>query len=231
MSYSDPADVPIDLSHRSSLPPEGCMTALSHRCLLGCLLLLAPLLLAGRAEAGPLLDTATDCDRQTLERPFLPWADPAHYVLMPDGTFSARAAGWRLSGARVVAENEPYYVHGDDRPAALAVASGGSVASPAMCVGIQHPTLRFFARSTGSELASLRVEVLFEDAAGDIHSLPIGEVPARDAWAPTPPLPVVANLLALLPDERTAIAFRFTPQGADSSWLIDDVYVDPYGKG
>ena len=27
------------------------------------------------------------------------------------------------------------------------------------------------------------------------------------------------------------VAFRFTPHGSDSSWLIDDVYIDPYRKG
>jgi hypothetical protein len=27
------------------------------------------------------------------------------------------------------------------------------------------------------------------------------------------------------------VAFRFTAQGDGSTWLIDDVYVDPYRKG
>jgi hypothetical protein len=39
---------------------------------------------------------------------------------------------------------------------------------------------------------------------------------------------VVANLLALLPNETTPVAFRFTAQGGD--WSIDDVWVDPYGR-
>ena len=42
--------------------------------------------------------------------------------------------------------------------------------------------------------------------------------------------PILVNLLALVPGERTAVAFRFTPRGL-GSWLIDDVYVDPYGTG
>ena len=42
-------------------------------------------------------------------------------------------------------------------------------------------------------------------------------------------MPVVANLLALLPGARTPIAVRFTAEGG--SWLVDDVYVDPYSKG
>jgi hypothetical protein len=208
------------------------MTALPRRiALLAALLVLTPLLLAPRAEAGPLVASATGCEAQVLERPFLPWLDPARYTLAPDGTFSDGAAGWTRAGARVVAQNEPYFVHGDDAPAALALPSRSSATSPAMCVGIEHPTLRLFARSTGSLLGVLRVDVLFEDALGEVRALPIGVVAAHTRWAPTLPLPVLANLLPLLPGERTAVAFRFTPQGIDSAWLIDDVYVDPWGKG
>jgi hypothetical protein len=104
-----------------------------------------------------------------------------------------------------------------------------------MCVGLEHPTLRFFARRSGSAtssaLSSLRVDVRFEDAAGDVATLTIGVVPAslHAAWGPTLPMPVVANLLPLLPGERTPVAFRFTPQGP-GSWLVDDVYVDPYRR-
>jgi hypothetical protein len=44
-------------------------------------------------------------------------------------------------------------------------------------------------------------------------------------------MPILANLLAVLPGGRTPVAFRFTPGGAGSEWMIDDVYVDPYCKG
>jgi hypothetical protein len=39
----------------------------------------------------------------------------------------------------------------------------------------------------------------------------------------------VANLLGVLGGSHTPVAFRFRADGGD--WLIDDVYVDPYGKG
>jgi hypothetical protein len=185
---------------------------------------------AGRAEAGPLVSSAASCDSEQLERPFLRWADPAQYFLAPDGSFSGGAGGWQLSKAAVVAENQPHSSHASEGEAALRVAAGGSVTSPAVCVGILHPTLRFFARTGGSPLDVLEVEVLFEDAGGRVHALPIGVVPGTRAWAPTLPQPILVNLLALLPGERTAVAFRFTPRGL-GSWLIDDVYVDPYGTG
>jgi hypothetical protein len=97
-----------------------------------------------------------------------------------------------------------------------------------MCVTPAHPTLRFLARNAGSPTGVLGVEALFEDLAGREQSLPIGVVAGGDSWMPTVPMPIVANLLALLPGGQTSVAFRFTARGGD--WRIDDVYVDPYCK-
>jgi hypothetical protein len=185
---------------------------------------------ADRAQAGVLAASATQCDEQVLEHPFVRWADPAAYTLLPEGSFATGARSWRLSGATVVAENEPFRVRGDHRAASLRVDAGGSATSPALCVGIGHPTLRFFARNAGLSTGTLAVEALFEDELGDVQSLPIGQVGGHSDWAPTLPLPVVANLLAVLPDERTPVAFRFR-SSSSGAWLIDDVYVDPYSKG
>jgi hypothetical protein len=194
------------------------------------LILAAFLMPVSRAEAGPIVSSATNCDDETLEQPFAAWGDPAHYFLVPDGSFSGGADGWQLSKANVVAENRPNSSHAET-DAALRIPMGSSVTSPAVCVGLLHPTLRFFARNDGSPLDTLSVEVLFEDAGGNVHALPIGVALASGKWQPTLPLPVVANLLALLPGERTAVSFRFTAHGLGRAWLIDDVYVDPYGRG
>jgi hypothetical protein len=156
-----------------------------------------------------------------LERPFLPWADPAQYVLAPDGGFGGGADGWQ--GGDVIAERSP--LSGDR---ALRIGSDGSATSPAMCVTLVHPTLRFLARNAGDLTGTLGVEVLFEDLAGRVQALPIGVVAGGGSWAPTVPMPIVANLLALLPGGQTPVAFRFTARGGD--WRIDDVYVDPYCK-
>ena len=175
------------------------------------------------ASAGVLVASAPDCEAQSLSRPFLPWADPMQYVLAPGGDFEA--AGWRTTGdARVVEGNESFNVGGADDSRSLALGDGASASSGVMCVGIEHPTLRLFARNRGSVLGTLCVEVLFEDASGTVRSLPIGTVLGSD-WAPTLPMPVIANLLPLLPGERTPVAFRFTAHGGD--WVIDDVFVDP----
>ncbi len=199
------------------------------RRLLAAAALVSALMAADRAEAGILVDTTDTCAKQTLERPFLPWVDPAAYTLVPHGSFGKGAVDWQLSKARVIPENEPFRVNGDRQPAALRVEAGGSVTSPPMCLGIEHPTLRFFARNDGSWLGALNVEALVEDNGGQILALPIGGALGHARWAPTLPLPVVANLLPVLPGEHTLVAFRFTAAG--SAWVIDDVYVDPYRKG
>lgn len=184
---------------------------------------------APAAQAGPLVSSATDCDDQAYEQPFLPWADPASYVLAPNGNVENGDADWALSGAAaVVSGNESYYVHGAGESSSLRLQGGSSATTASMCVGIEHPTIRFFARNAGSQFSTLRVDVLFEDAAGQVHALSIGTVGGGSSWQPTLPAPVVANLLPLLPNERTAVAFRFTPQGYGSDWRIDDVYVDPW---
>jgi hypothetical protein len=195
------------------------------------LILAAFLAMTARAEAGPIVSSAAGCDAQVLEQPFLRYADPGQYFLAPDGSFSGGAQGWRLSDADVVAENQPHSTHASEGVASLRVPVGTSVTSPAVCVGLAHPTLRFFAHGDGSLLDTLAVEVLFEDAGGSVHALPIGVVLGGAQWRPTLPMPIVANLLALLPGERTAVAFRFTAHGASGAWTIDDVYVDPYSKG
>lgn len=217
------------LQSASRLPAVSRSLTIGFHAVVIALAVFLSLATAPRAEASPLVKTTTDCDEQSLEQPFLRWADPSRYVLAPAGTFGKGATGWQLSRARIVAENEPWHVHGDRQAASLRLDAGGSATSPGMCVGIGHPTLRFFARNAGSPLDSLNVEVLFEDATGEVRSLPIGVVAGHVAWSPTLPLAIGANLLPLLPEERTAVAFRFTATG-DATWLIDDVYVDPYSK-
>lgn len=198
-------------------------------------LLAAAVTLAGLiATAAPTsAASATSCADQPLEQPFLPWLDPATYTLAPDGAIEDGAGSWELSGgATPAAGNEPFHVHGAGDGTSLALPAGSSATSGPMCVGLEHPTARFFAKRTGgSLLGSLRVDVIYEGLSGETRSLPIGLVlNLSSSWQPTLPMPLVANLLALAQqDGHTDIALRFVPQG-DSSWAIDDVYVDPFRR-
>ncbi len=93
------------------------------------------------------------------------------------------------------------------------------------CVGLAEPTLRFFARKQRGLLSTLAVSVYVETSLGIVVPLPVGVVLGNGTWKPTPPMLIVANLLPLLPGDRTPVSFGFTPLLGD--WQIDDVYVDP----
>ncbi|MDX6692160.1 MAG: hypothetical protein QOG15_3617 [Solirubrobacteraceae bacterium] len=188
---------------------------------------------AAPAAAGPLSDAAAPCSEQSLAQPFLPWADPASYTLAPGGTIEGDAtAMWSMSGgAAAAAGNEPFFVSDGADTTSLSLPAGSSSTTGAMCVGVEHPTLRFIAKRTGgSTPGSLRVDVLYEDLAGNTDSIAVGSVSGMmSGWRASAPMLILANLLAPLQGGQAAIALRFTPQG-NSSWAIDDVYVDPFRR-
>jgi len=191
-------------------------------------------LLAPSANAGVLVADAGNCADQSIDQVFRPWLDPMSYTVVPGGSLEEGAGGWTLNGASVVSGNEPWEVHGDGDSRSLKIPAGKSATTDTICVGLEHPTLRFFAKSSGNSLlgavgTALTVEVVFEDAWGRELSLPIGTVLPKSQWSPTLPYPVVANLLPLLPGERTPVRFRFRAAGG-SNWQIDDVYVDPRSR-
>jgi hypothetical protein len=180
------------------------------------------------ASAGPIVGTAPDCAAQSLARTFLPWADPADYTPLPAGDLERGAPGWTFEdGARTAEGNEPFDevgAPGDHR--LLVLPQGGVATSPSICVGLGHPTMRFFLKRTAGVVATVAVEVLVEDALGGIEALPVGLVPAAPEWAPGLPVLVVANLLPLLPGEHTAVAFRL--RAVTGAAVVDEVHVDPW---
>jgi hypothetical protein len=186
---------------------------------------------AATASAGLLAPPAPSCDAQPLSTPFAPWMDLAEYTPLSGGSFETSAGGWTLTGgSQVVAGNESFDVSGPGS-SSLSLPAGASATSPAICVGLAHPTMRFFAKSNGGGLLGvslMRVDVLFVNNLGLVSSLPIGLVTGSASWQPTLPMSVVANLLATYPGDRTAIAFRFTP--LVGSMVIDDIEVDPYQR-
>jgi hypothetical protein len=183
--------------------------------------------LAAPASAGILTAGAKDCDTQTLSKPFSRWLDPFSYALLPGGDLEGDLTGWKLEGgARVVSGNEPFKVGGADDSRSLLLPAGSRVTTAPMCVGLIHPTMRFFARRNKGLLSTMLVEVRVETSTGLVLTLPMG-ADLGGGWHPSLPLPVVANLLPLLPNDRTPVAFRFTPL-LGGEWQIDDVYVDPW---
>ena len=186
----------------------------------------AAMAFASPASAGVLTMSATDCGDETLTQPFAPWKDRANYKINPGGTFEAANAGWTLrGGAKIVAGNEPWKVGGAGHGKSLRLPAGSTAISATSCVGLNEPTLRFFAKKNRGLLSSLLVSVHVKTSLGLTVPLPVGVVLGGGQWKPTPPMLMVANLLPLFPGDRTPVAFQFTPLLGE--WQIDDVYVDP----
>jgi hypothetical protein len=176
------------------------------------------------ASAGESRAIGLSCPDQSTSKPFLPWLDPADYVMVDNGSLES-TSGWQLSnGAKLVGGNEPFNVHGTGDRYSLSLPSGSSAMSPPLCTTLFHPDLRFFAVNTGNPLATLKVEAI-TTVLGVKTTTPVGVLVAGKTWQPTLPLPFLTNALSPL---GGSVSFRFTPVGKLSGWQIDDVYVDPY---
>jgi hypothetical protein len=187
---------------------------------------------AASASAGLLAPSAASCDAQPLSTPFSRWGDLAKYTPLSGGSFETSAAGWTLTGgAQVAPGSESWEVDGPGS-SSLSVPVGSSATSPPICVGVEHPTMRFFAKTKAHGLLGLppvmRVDVVFQNNLGLVSSLPIGVVLGSNEWLPTLAMTNLANLLAVEPGDHTAVAFHFT--SITGTMSIDDVEVDPYQR-
>jgi hypothetical protein len=168
------------------------------------------------------------CPAQPVAQVFSQWGDPSWYTLVLDGGVETRAGAWRVGGAAAfVSGNEPFFVRSLGDAWSLRLPAGAGASSALTCIQLGHPTLRFFVRNIGAATARLQVSVEFVDLAGVRHSLPVAALTGSSAWAPTPILPILVN--ATSPVSAQQVTFRFSPIGGD--WQIDDIYLDPYGKG
>jgi hypothetical protein len=182
---------------------------------------------APSASAGLLVESAPDCTPKPTTQPFAPWGDGTQYNLAPGGSFEGGAASWSLGGgASLVTGNEPWKVAGASHSRSLQLPPGATATSPVICVGLEHPTLRFFAKNNRALLSTMTVEVIVETSLGLKAAVPIGVLLPNGQWKPSPKILVIANLLPLLPGEHTPVQFRLRSVGL-GTWSVDDFYLDP----
>ena len=189
------------------------------------------LLAHGRwATAGKLLAGA-DCGYGEPSSMFAAWGDDATYVLAPQGDLAA-SDGWTLNKqATVIPSADPF----SGAKNSLQFVKGAQAATPAMCVNLDNPTIRFFVRDLGgNDKSQLKIDVLYEDLDGHVKHLTVARVRARGEWQPSVILPIYMNILALAsPSGVTAVAFRFKAEGLqkDETLSISALYVDPLKMG
>jgi hypothetical protein len=218
----------MSVARRGDLPDGECMSNRLPRTLLAAAVATAAFAVgAPAANAGLLVASAPDCSPKPVSKPFAPWGDQTDYALSPGGAFEAGGPQWTLrGGASIVAENEPFKVHGRGDSRSVKLPAGASATSPVMCVGIEHPTMRLFARNNRALLSTLTVEVITETSLGLKASVPVGVLLPSGQWKPSPKLLMLANMLPLLPGEHTPVQFVVRSVGL-GTWFVDDFYVDP----
>jgi len=181
-------------------------------------------LLCGSAHSALAAQTCSNPSTSTV---FAPFSDTSGYILMPGGSFEA-GTSWKWSGGTLVADNEPWYVHGTNDAQALSIAPASQVVAPPVCVSALRPTFRFFAVATDPK-ATLNLALQYTDPiTGLTAQLPIGTLSGADyaSWSPTS----VLGLGSLLTSTGVVNGNVVFTTGSVGSWEIDDVYVDPYSR-
>ena len=183
------------------------------------------------AQAGTSTSGGSGCPSNVVEHPFK--LDPLSYYLIPGGTFENGAPGWQLNnGARIVDGNSTFYANGAGEKKSLYLPSGSNAVSPSFCVGLLDAVVRLYAQNKGVILLSnLQVNVIYKTALGLTVEHPVlGLGIGGSAWAPTLPMPLLADITGALSLNglSTDVRLRFKPIGLGASYRIDDVYFDPF---
>jgi hypothetical protein len=190
---------------------------------------LAALAPAGTASAGLLSQSAGPCPSYASSAVFSKWLDPMRYTLAPGGDFESASGLTFTGGAKIVSGNESSYVHGTSDTSSVLLPRGATVTTGPICVGLDKPTVRFFAkRPSFALLPLLTVEGLYTTKAGTTASLPLVGVPlAGNSWSLQLPFVTTGALLEL--GDTTMMRFRV--RAVTGEWQVDDLYVDPWRRG
>ncbi len=173
----------------------------------------------------PAASAATACPDQPVEHPFGSLGDGLGYFLVPGGDFEGGAAGWTLRNAKVVSGNEPWYVGGRSDSHSLQISPGGSATSPVTCIAFDAPIMRFVTRQASGVFGALRVDAIVYLPVGTVTVPLTASAGMSGSWDVTRFIPTVVNQWAGFGQLR--VSFRFSAPST-GSWLVDDVYVDPW---
>jgi hypothetical protein len=167
---------------------------------------------------------------------FAAFMDPADYWLAPGGDFETAAAGWSLSGARVVAGNETRGVLPGRNSLALGgglVSLAAEAVSPPFCVTAEHPTFRFLFKPKGA-VGLLNTFIRYRAADGSTQEEQVRSRVATTLlpgiWRPSELQPLATKLpMARIGGvAQVQLVFRSPINAIGAGYQIDDVLVDPY---
>jgi len=156
---------------------------------------------------------------------FAQWGDSRSYYFTADGGFESGGAGWTFTGgAKVVAGNEPFYLHSTADDSSLLLPSGATATSPALCFGVLDPGLRFVAVAPSGS-GTLHVQLVAQGLLGVLAVIDGGTIQVGSSWAPTEVFSTLGSQLNVPLGTKT-IQVVLTSSGGDVQ--VDDLYIDPW---
>jgi hypothetical protein len=173
--------------------------------------------------------TPLPCVSRSEAAVFAPWGDKATYFRVSNGGFENGSTYWALrNGAAVVSGNEPYHIGGASDSHSLRLGPGASAESRSFCVSVGEDGLRFMVYNPRVAGAILHVDAIAQNTstgakgymAFDVNS----DVPSAP-WSPSMRL----GLPKMFNGGGTqTLTLVFSTRGSAATWLMDDVYVDPF---
>lgn len=190
---------------------------------------LAAAALTVAAPSAQAFGTPAACTGRSEAAVFSRWGDTFTYFRMPNGGFEAGTTDWQLGGgAAVVSGNESYRVGGAMDSWSLRIPYGATAESRTICVSAAEDTIRLFVFNPKVSGSILHVEAIARNPATGRNAVTTFDVNGDAApygWAPTMRLKI-PNLLGISGTQELTLSL--TTRGAAATWLVDDVYVDPF---
>jgi hypothetical protein len=183
-------------------------------------------------ESSPSTAPASCTPQPAFAHPFASWGDNGVYTLVSGGDMESGLTGWTATGdVQVVEGNEPFAVGGASDHRSLAVGPGASIVTAPICIDDTYPWFRLFARNVGdANKSTLNVDVLYVDAGGRLREQGSGKYKTKSTdWQPTDTLDINVDF-DKTGSPAALVSFRLSADNK-SSWLLDDVYVDPMARG
>jgi len=190
---------------------------------------LAIVALGSGAQAALAYGTPLQCGPRSESAVFSAWGDKAIYFQVSNGGFENGSTDWSLGqGAAVVSGNETYKVAGSADSHSLKLPPNSFAESRTLCISRGEDALRLFVNNSHVSGAILHVDATVVNpdsgavgyAAFDVN----GDVPSSP-WSPTMQLKI-PNVLG--GNGTESLTLRFTLRGVQTTWYIDDVFIDPF---
>jgi hypothetical protein len=172
----------------------------------------------GPVEVEETAATTATCTDPVIANPFTEFGDFRDYVLAPFGDFEDPALpGWILEGGAHTV------IDGDG---ALRLPPGSTATSPAMCIDLNYPTMRFFVRDALGVDARLKTQVMYVDHESAYTPHTVGKLRAMKDWGLTEDIAIDPERGGEEAGWRR-IAFRFVSNPYGGDIRVDDLWVDP----